>query len=118
MSGWSNCGPIDEAVARGACQAVAEGLATRYPGDVGIERDPRVILVENFEGGSLDALARRWETVSGRYAMSLSTERPEASAGKQSLLIDRGKGPAGQLYRRLRNPKGVWGTTGSTPAST
>ena len=41
--------------------------------------------------------------------MSLSNDRPTGSAGKQSLLIDRKKGAAGQLYRRLKNPKGGWG---------
>ena len=89
--------------------APKEGLASLYPGDAGIERDPRVILVENFEHDSLDALAKRWETVSGRDTMALSNDRPTGSAGKQSLLIDREKGAAGQLYRRLKNPKGGWG---------
>jgi predicted amidohydrolase len=86
-----------------------EGLASLYPGDKGIERDPRVIFVENFEHDSLDALAKRWETVSGRPTMSLSGDRPANSTGKQSLLIDRKKGTAGQLFRRLKNAKGGWG---------
>jgi hypothetical protein len=89
--------------------APKEGLASLYPGDAGIECDPRVILVENFEGESLDAVAKRWETVGGRDTMSLSSERPKGSTGKQSLQIDREKGQAGQLYRRLKNPKGGWG---------
>jgi predicted amidohydrolase len=88
--------------------APKEGLASLYPGDAGLERDPRVIFVENFEHDSLNALAERWETVSGRDTMALSGDRPAASAGKQSLLIDRKKGTAG-LYRRLKNPKGGWG---------
>jgi len=86
-----------------------EGLASLYPGDKGIESDPRVIFVENFEEESLDALAKRWETVSGRATMALSKDRPANSTGKQSLLIDRTKGAAGQLYRRLKNSKGGWG---------
>ena len=89
--------------------APKEGLASLYPGDVGIERDPRVIFVENFEHDSLDSLAKRWETVSGRDTMALSADRPTNSAGKQSLQIDRLKGMAGQLYRRLKNSKGGWG---------
>jgi predicted amidohydrolase len=89
--------------------APKEGLASLYPGDTGIERDPRVIFAESFEHDSLDTLAQRWETVSGRDTMALSNDRPPNSSGKQSLLIDRTKGAAGQLYRRLKNPKGEGG---------
>lgn len=86
-----------------------EGLASLYPGDQGIERDPRVLFVENFEHPSLDVLAKRWETVGGRHTLSFHHDRPANSSGKQSLLIDREKGQAGQLYRRLKNSKGGWG---------
>ena len=41
----------------------ATGIAARYPGDVGIESDPAVIFVENFEEPSMNdvflQLARR-----------------------------------------------------------
>lgn len=89
--------------------APKEGLASLYPGDTGIERDPRVIFVENFEHDSLDTLAKDWETVVGRDTMALSPDRAPGGSGKQALLIDREKGAAGQLYRRLKNPKGSWG---------
>jgi hypothetical protein len=59
-----------------------------------------VILIENFEHDSLGGLAKRRETVSRRDTMALSNDRPANSAGKQSLLIDRKKGAAGQRYRR------------------
>src|SRR5262249_45163738 len=89
--------------------APKEGLAGLYPGDAGIERDPRVIFVESFEHDSLDALAKRWETVGGRDTIALSSDRSANSAWKQSLLIDRKKGPAGQLCRRLKNQNGGGG---------
>jgi hypothetical protein len=76
---------------------VACGIAAGYPGDVGIENDPAVILAENFEEPSLDALAARWEDVSGRAVMSFDPERPPASAGARSLRLAGG----GHLYRRL-----------------
>jgi hypothetical protein len=63
--------------------APKEGLASLYPLDTGIERDPRVILVENSEHDSLDGLAKRWETVSGRDTMALSNDRPASSAGRE-----------------------------------
>ncbi len=89
--------------------AVTNGLAFAYPGDVGIEKDPRVVFTENFEEDSIAALVRRWETVGARDSMSFTAEIPAGSAGKQSLLMDRQRGPGGQLYRRLKNHAGGWG---------
>ena len=79
-----------------------QGLASRYKGDKGIEKDPDVIFVENFED-SLDAVKARWESVQNIDIMSLSADVPEASAGKHSLLMTHvgGKGNGGHLYRRL-----------------
>jgi len=93
----------------GAAQAeesqneVRHGLASRYKGDKGIEKDPDVIFVENFEASSLDAVKARWESVQSIDIMSLSPDVPAASAGKKSLLMSHvgGKGTGGHLYRRL-----------------
>lgn len=86
------------------------GLAAKYPGDAGIERDPRVIFVENFEQASREELWKRWDTVGDKPGMSFSTETAPGSAGKQSLIMERAQGgPGAQLYRRLRNKEGGWG---------
>jgi hypothetical protein len=85
------------------------GLAMRYPGDAGIERDPRVVFAEDFEEDSLEALWKRWETVSDRPGQSFSDDVPPGSSGKQSLVMERQQGPGAQLYRRLKNPQGGWG---------
>ncbi|MEO0069573.1 MAG: hypothetical protein ABIK18_02115 [candidate division WOR-3 bacterium] len=79
------------------------GLSAKYPGDKGIERDPAVVFVENFEEGSLEAIKSRWENCSGIEIMSLSGDAPPGSAGKHSLLMTHigGKGTGGHLYRRL-----------------
>lgn len=76
------------------------GIAALYPGDRGIENDPAVIFVENFDGGLDEG---RWDTVWHPEAMSMSGERPEGSAGLGSLLVEhvRGEGGGGYLYRRL-----------------
>jgi len=87
----------------------AEGIATKYPGDVGIARDPRVIFVEDFEEASLEALWRRWETVGGREGQSFAEDVPSGSHGKRSLAMDRQSGSGPQLYRRLKNPAGGYG---------
>ncbi|HJX18611.1 MAG TPA: hypothetical protein VJ437_10490 [Acidiferrobacterales bacterium] len=73
------------------------GIADNYPGDVGIENDPDVIFVENFEEASINALGARWEDVVGQGLMSFSADRPAGSGGSQSVLFN---GEA-HLYRRL-----------------
>jgi len=79
------------------------GLAAKYPGDKGIENDPAVIFVEDFEEATLNELFQRWESVRAREILSFSDEVPAGSSGKQSLLMTHvgGKGTGGHLYRRL-----------------
>ena len=81
------------------------GLAARYPGDHGIERDPQVLLHEDFESGSIDDLAKRWESVSndGGRVLAFSDSVPPASGGKRCLqsTATLGQNTGGHLYRRL-----------------
>ncbi|MEX0711506.1 MAG: nitrilase-related carbon-nitrogen hydrolase, partial [Pirellulales bacterium] len=79
------------------------GIAARYQGDEGIERDPAIIFVERFDEGAVEDLAKRWESVQGAETMSLSDDVPEQSTDRRSLLITHvgGQGNGGQLYRRL-----------------
>jgi hypothetical protein len=82
------------------------GVAAKYLGDRDIAKDPKVIFAENFEEPTLEAMQKRWETVSHPEIMSFAADVPEGSGGKQSLLMTHvgGKGDGGHLYRRL--PKG------------
>ncbi|OHB74642.1 MAG: hypothetical protein A2Z25_10465 [Planctomycetes bacterium RBG_16_55_9] len=82
--------------------AAIPGLASKYRGDKGIEKDPEVVFVENFED-SLDAVKARWESVQSIEIMSLSEDVPAVSAGNHSLLMAHigGKNTGGHLYRRL-----------------
>lgn len=79
------------------------GIAAKYPGDVGMERDAAVIFVENFEQTSLADMKARWEEVKSIECMSFSTQIPSGAAGRHSLLVKHigGKGTGGHLYRRL-----------------
>ena len=79
------------------------GIASKYPGDRGIEKDPLVIFVERFDEGSLDAIVERWDTATGRESMSLSDDVPAGSNDRTSLLVTHvgGEGTGGALYRRL-----------------
>ena len=87
----------------------AKGLAAKYPGDAGIERDPAVVFAENFDEPALDALWKRWETVTDKPGMSFSTDVPAGSAGKQSLIMERTRGSGVHLYRRLKDADGGFG---------
>lgn len=80
-----------------------EPLATKYPGDVGIADDPNVVFVEDFEAGTLDEVAARWESIQDARIMSLAADVPEASHGTHSLLMTHvgGQGTGAHLYRRL-----------------
>src|SRR6185503_18419075 len=48
------------------------GIAAQYPRDEGIERDPRVLLAENFEVGSIADLSKHWSDVGNRDNKILS----------------------------------------------
>jgi hypothetical protein len=100
-------------VDRAPTPTIAEGntgIAAKYPGDVGIEKDPDVVFVADFEG-SVDEICSRWEDVRGKDIMSKSDEVPPGSGGKQSLLVTRPAGTTegGHLYRRLKNDEGGYG---------
>jgi hypothetical protein len=90
------------------------GIAAKYPGDAGIEKDPDVVFVESFEG-SVDEICRHWEAAAGKPIMSKSDEVVPGSGGKQSLLLTRVAGgtsgykDGGNFYRRLKNEKGGFG---------
>jgi hypothetical protein len=66
------------------------GIAARYPGDEGIEKDPRVLFVEDFENGTLEETAARWggHRVAGTW--DLSDDLATASPGRKSLHITAG----------------------------
>ena len=74
------------------------GLAVGYPGDVGIESDPRVVFVEQFEEATVDDLVARWED-SKSEGISFSSDVPIGSGGSQSVRFHGEE--AVDLYTRL-----------------
>jgi len=77
----------------------APGLAAKYRGDVGIEEDPAVVFVEDFEGGSLDDVVERWTAAS--KTMALVKEGPAGTPGSQAMEMTatRGESTGGSLYK-------------------
>lgn len=96
---------LRSALGQGPAETLPEGpgLAARYPGDTGIDKDADVVFVEDFERASIGYVTTRWEDVSKPEVLSLSDERPAASGGRHSLLVQHvgGKGTGAHLYRRL-----------------
>jgi hypothetical protein len=73
-------------------------IAAQYPGDEGIEKDPRVLFVEDFETGTVPEIGARWGEVSLAENMDLSSDVAEGSPGLRSLHIAKN----GHLYTHTR----------------
>ena len=84
--------------------AGSQGIASRYPNDVGIAQDSQVILTEDFETTSVAKLEERWDMVRDSQVMSFSNLQPKNSHGSQSLLISQvaEQGTGGDLFTRLK----------------
>lgn len=61
------------------------GLAWKYPGDAGIEKDPNVILVESFE---TESWRKTWQEISHPRYKKVETRPKLVYAGKRSLRLD------------------------------
>jgi hypothetical protein len=83
-----------------------DGLAARYPGDKGIEKDPSVVLAESFEAKDVAALKARWTDIKNEEggALFLDKTAPAGSAGRHSLRVTatRGKNSGGYVFRVLK----------------
>ena len=77
-----------------------DGLASLYPGDEGIERDPRVLFVDDFETGSVEQIGARWGSISKKENIDLSEDVHTDSPGNRSIHIR----DNGHLFT---HPKGV-----------
>lgn len=93
----------------GAAPFPEQGLASKYVGDRGIDKDSKVVFVESFEAASLNEIWSRWETVTDKSGQSLTNDVPPGSSGKSSLVMERVKGSGSHLFRRLKNRQGGWG---------
>jgi hypothetical protein len=81
------------------------GLATRYPGDVGLAADTAVVFSEDFETGEISDLAKRWTDSINKDEQSLSftSENAPGNPGRRSLMITGTKGhdTGGDLWKLL-----------------
>ena len=71
----------------------AEGLAAKYPGDAGIERDPAVLFAENFESGDFS----RWDERRG--TATITDAQPNAGRWCVAMPMTRGKDHGGDTIK-------------------
>ncbi len=87
-----------------------DGLAANYPGDAGIENDPNVVFVENFESGTLHEIRDNWGF--GRHvdaAMALTDVVPEGAAGSRSIRMSASPDHQGvELYKTFTDEGEGW----------
>ena len=79
------------------------GLSGLYPGDEGIENDPRVVFAEDFEGASVSSVTSRWSDIQNSGGLQLTGDRPSASSGSKALELRAvgGSTSGAHLFRRL-----------------
>lgn len=80
------------------------GLASLYPGDEGIERDPRALFVDDFETGTVEAIGARWGNISKRQNIRLSDDIHANSPGDRSIHISKN----GHLYTHTKGVDTVY----------
>ena len=94
------------------------GLGAKYPGDVGLENDPSVIILEDFEDGNLEALAEarssktttgaRWTSIAGAKGedktLAIVSDPAHVHSGKYALevLVTEASRESGNLFARLQ----------------
>lgn len=64
--------------------AQQEGLAAKYPGDAGIERDPDVLLAESFE---TDAWLKTWQEISHPKSKEIEIDPKLVLTGRRALRL-------------------------------
>jgi hypothetical protein len=82
-SGGSGNASTGGAPSGGSGGGSAGGLAAQYPGDVGMENDPAVVWMENFEEASVGDLVNRYEDAKSN-GITLDADVSAASSGTKS----------------------------------
>ncbi len=85
-------------------------LSSKYPGDVGMDKDPAIVWMENFEEGTVPALTARYDDNSNTPGFAFQTDVPQKSSGKASMrFTSSGDGAnATDLYKSLSPGWNEW----------
>lgn len=107
-------GPVDAAAMDGGLMdagpgpdgAVTGTLSEEYPEDVGMDSDPSVVWFEDFEEGSLSAIATRYDQVRDNGGWELISDTPNGSG--EALALHAAVGEAVDLYKQLPGHEEWW----------
>jgi len=90
---------------RSIAQTGAAGIASLYPGDVGIENHSAVIFTEQFEEGTIADVVARWGDAKNPAGMLFTSDVPPGTPAGHALSIPwvGGVSSGGHLYKVL-NP--------------
>ncbi len=87
------------------------GLAAKYPGDAGIEKDPAVIHYDGFEDyATPEDVHGKYEFVMRTENMRLTEEPPDVNSGRKAMQFTLPKQEAGNeaaLYREIKDERDV-----------
>lgn len=86
--------------------AVTGMLAEEYPDDLGMGTDPAVVWFEDFEEGSLAAIAARYDQVRDNGGWELTSDTPNGSGS--GLALHASVGVAVDLFKQLPNHDEWW----------
>lgn len=71
---------------KGGSMPTGEGIASKYPEDLGIEMDPSVIFADDFESHSQPSdLEKKWDAVYQMQEIRIATEPANIYAGNKAL---------------------------------
>ncbi|MGH7286334.1 MAG: hypothetical protein ACRELY_32855 [Polyangiaceae bacterium] len=92
----------DGSTSGGEGGTTSTGIASKYPGDVGIENDPAFVWGENFEEASVSDLDARYDSTNNPSGITFDTDLPAKSQGKASgKFTAGGANSATDLYKKL-----------------
>lgn len=82
---------------------LVQPLSTQYPHDNGIEKDPDVLYVEQFEADT-NGIFARYDDVKNRKGIFTDPDVPKGSHGKQSIRLTNtgGKNDGAHLYKMIQ----------------
>lgn len=81
------------AASASATSGIDPGLASKYPGDLGIANDPDVLFSDNFESGDM----KKWDEKRGRVLMT--EEKPNSGRWSVQMPMERGKNHGGDSIK-------------------
>ena len=62
------------------------GIAAKYPGDIGIDQDPEVLFSDDFESYSVaNDLRKKWDAARHEFSTRISCERENVHSGEKAL---------------------------------